>query len=119
MDTASARVLPKGHADSLCKILIPRCGERNSAGCGGLSIIPDANWAVRHFEAGKTDVWNFADIKRVKAAYEIDLFFQRKLLEQRIDSTFDVGLRRRRLAHRRHNAQQDHRSNLWESANHR
>ena len=56
------------------------------------------------------DVWNFADVKGVNAADEIDLFFQRKLLEQRVDSTFDVSLRRNRLTHQRQDAQQDQRS---------
>ena len=58
------------------------------------------------------NVGDVANVEIIDAADQVDLLFQRKLLEQRVDAGFDVRRRRlRRLAQCGKNEKQKNRSN--------
>jgi len=95
VNAAGTRVLADDFSNSLRQIRVPGRRHSDAAEGSGCTIVADANRPIRHLQAGEMNVWDFADVKIVYATDQVYLFFQRKLLEQRVSASVD--LRRNRL----------------------
>ena len=90
VDSAGARVLADDGSHSLRQFGVP--GRRQPTPPKAVGpIVANADRAIRHLQSRQMNVVDFANVEIVDATDQVDFFFQRKLLEQRVDAGIDVG----------------------------
>src|ERR1700722_17126866 len=92
MNAAGAGVVTDGGSDEGGHFRIPGCCQTDAAEyyCGW-TVVADADWAVGHLQSRQTDLFVGANVEIILTADQVDLLFDRQLLEHGADAGIDIG----------------------------
>jgi hypothetical protein len=103
-----ARLAPELHADALHELGIPGGGQRDAAAeRRGGAVVAHAHGAVGHAEAGDAEPRNAPHVEVVHSADQVDLLFDRHLLDEGFGLRIDITGGCRRLCHGKRRGTQD------------